>query len=87
MIRRILSLICLLVAIKSSGISQFHPDNLTSTSIQSDKNGNQIQNYLYSAFGQSRYTQSTNLFKVSRRRSVGHNRKPYFAAEKRSPHH
>ena len=67
MIRRILSLICLLVAIKSSGISQFHPDNLTSTSIQSDKNGNQIQNYLYSAFGQSRYTQSTNLFKVSRR--------------------
>ena len=40
---------------------------MTSTSIQTDKNGNQIQNYEYSAFGQSRYTQSTNVFKVSRR--------------------
>ena len=45
----------------------YHPDNLTSTSIQTDKNGNEIQNYEYSAFGQSRYTQSTNVFKVSRR--------------------
>lgn len=45
----------------------YHPDNLTSTSIQSDKNGNEIQNFGYSAFGQSRYTQSTNVFNVSRR--------------------
>ena len=45
----------------------YHPDDLTSTSIQTDKNGNEIQNYEYSAFGQSRYTQSTNVFKVSRR--------------------
>src|SRR5665213_214988 len=45
----------------------YHPDDLTSTSIQTDQNGNQIQNYGYSAFGQSRYTQSSTVFKVSRR--------------------
>jgi RHS repeat-associated protein len=45
----------------------YHSDNLTSTSIQTDKNGNEIQNYEYSAFGQSRYTQSSTVFKVSRR--------------------
>jgi RHS repeat-associated protein len=45
----------------------YHPDNLTSTSIQTDTNGNEIQDYGYSAFGQSRYTQSTNVFSVSRR--------------------
>lgn len=45
----------------------YHPDALASTAIQTDKNGNEIQNYEYSAFGQSRYTQSTNVFKVSRR--------------------
>jgi RHS repeat-associated protein len=45
----------------------YHPDDLTSTSIQTDTNGAAIQNYEYSAFGQSRYTQSTNVFKVSRR--------------------
>ncbi|MGH7989683.1 MAG: RHS repeat-associated core domain-containing protein, partial [Limisphaerales bacterium] len=45
----------------------YHPDNLTSTSIQTDQNGNEIQNYGYSAFGQSRYTQSSTVFKVSRR--------------------
>jgi RHS repeat-associated protein len=45
----------------------YHPDNLASTSIQTDQTGNQIQNYGYSAFGQSRYTQSATVFKVSRR--------------------
>jgi len=45
----------------------YHSDNLTSTSIQTDQNGNEIQNYGYSAFGQSRYTQSSTVFKVSRR--------------------
>jgi len=44
----------------------YHPDYLTSTSLQTDKNGNQLQHYEYSAFGQTRYTQSTNVFKVSR---------------------
>ena len=45
----------------------YHSDDLGSTSIQTDQNGNQIQNYGYSAFGQSRYTQSSTVFKVSRR--------------------
>ena len=45
----------------------YHQDDLTSTSIQTDQNGNQVQNYGYTAYGQSRYTQNTNLFKVSRR--------------------
>jgi RHS repeat-associated protein len=45
----------------------YHPDDLTSTSIQTDTNGAVVQNYEYSAFGQSRYTQSTNVFKASRR--------------------
>jgi RHS repeat-associated protein len=44
----------------------YHPDYLTSTSLQTDKNGNQLQHYEYSAFGQTRYTQSINVFKVSR---------------------
>ena len=44
----------------------YHPDYLTSTSLQTDRSGNQIQHYEYSAFGQTRYTQSTNVFKVSR---------------------
>jgi hypothetical protein len=44
----------------------YHPDYLGSTSLQTDQNGNQIQHFEYSAFGQTRYTQSTNLFKVSR---------------------
>jgi RHS repeat-associated protein len=44
----------------------YHPDYLTSTSLQTDKNGNEIQHFEYSAFGQTRYTQSTNVFKVSR---------------------
>ena len=43
-----------------------HPDYLGSTSLQTDQNGNQIQHFEYSAFGQTRYTQSTNVFKVSR---------------------
>ena len=44
----------------------YHPDYLGSTSLQTDQNGNQIQHFEYSAFGQTRYTQSTNVFKVSR---------------------
>lgn len=45
----------------------YQPNNLTSTSIQTDTNGNVVQHYEYSAFGQSRYTQSSTTFKVSRR--------------------
>jgi len=45
----------------------YHSDNLTSTSIQTDQNGSEIQNFTYTAFGQSRYTQSPNAFKMSRR--------------------
>ena len=52
---------------KTNVFQYYHPDDLTSTSIQTDTNGTVIQNYEYSAFGQSRYTQNTNLFKVSRR--------------------
>jgi RHS repeat-associated protein len=52
---------------KTNVFQYYHPDDLTSTSIQTDTNGAPVQNYEYSAFGQSRYTQNTNLFKVSRR--------------------
>jgi RHS repeat-associated protein len=45
----------------------YHPDNLGSTAIQSDKGGSLIQSFTYSAFGQSRYTLDANLFKPSRR--------------------
>jgi RHS repeat-associated protein len=45
----------------------YHPDDLTSTSIQTDPSGNEIQSFGYTAYGQSRYTQNTNAFKVSRR--------------------
>ncbi len=52
----------------STNIFQYYqPNNLTSTSIQTDTNGNVVNHYEYSAFGQSRYTQSTNVFQVSRR--------------------
>lgn len=45
----------------------YHPDYLGSTSLQTDKNGNQIQHYEYSAFGQTRYTGNTNAPVPSRR--------------------
>jgi RHS repeat-associated protein len=45
----------------------YHPDYLTSTSLQTDQNGNQVQHYEYTAFGQTRYTGSTTAFPVSRR--------------------
>ena len=37
----------------------YQPNNLTSTSIQTDTNGALVQHYEYSAFGQSRYTRGT----------------------------
>jgi RHS repeat-associated protein len=52
---------------KTNLFQYYHPDDLTSTSIQTDTNGAVIQHYEYSAFGQSRYTQNTNTTKVSRR--------------------
>jgi RHS repeat-associated protein len=45
----------------------YHPNNLTSTSIQTDTNGNRIQHYEYSPFGQSRSTESGSAFPISRR--------------------
>jgi RHS repeat-associated protein len=45
----------------------YHPDYLTSTSLQTDQNGNQVQHYEYTAFGQTRYTGSSTAFPVSRR--------------------
>ena len=45
----------------------YHPDDLGSTSIQTDTNGAPVQNFEYSAYGQSRYTLNTNATKVSRR--------------------
>jgi len=45
----------------------YHPDHLHSTAIETDNSGNLIQHYEYSAFGQSRYTQSTTAFPVTQR--------------------
>jgi len=45
----------------------FHPNHLTSTSIQTDQNGNRIQHYEYTAFGRTRFTESASAFPVSRR--------------------
>jgi len=45
----------------------YHPDNLTSTTIQTDAGGNRVQHHGYSAFGRTRYTLSTTAFPVSRR--------------------
>lgn len=45
----------------------YHDDLLTSTAIQSDQNGNEIQNLGYTAFGKTRNTQSSSVFPVSRR--------------------
>jgi RHS repeat-associated protein len=45
----------------------YHPDHLHSTAIETDTNGNRIQHYEYSIYGQSRFTESTTAFPVSRR--------------------
>lgn len=45
----------------------YHDDLLGSTAIQSDQNGNEIQNFGYTAFGKNRVTQSSTAFPVSRR--------------------
>ena len=37
----------------------YQPNNLTSTSIQTDTNGTPVQHYEYSAFGQSRYIEKS----------------------------
>lgn len=52
---------------KTNLFQYYQPNNLTSTSIQTDTNGAVIQHYEYSAFGQSRFTGNTNALKVSRR--------------------
>lgn len=45
----------------------YHDDVLGSTGIQTDTNGNLLQNFGYSAFGKSRNTFSSTAFPVSRR--------------------
>jgi len=45
----------------------YHPDYLGSSSLMTERNGTQVQHYEYSAFGQSRFTQSSTAFHVSRR--------------------
>ncbi len=60
-------LICTFDSTGTNVFEFYHSDYLTSTSIQTDQSGNQIQHYEYSAFGQSRYTQSTTTFQPSRR--------------------
>jgi RHS repeat-associated protein len=45
----------------------YHPDNLRSTAIETDQNGNRIQHYEYKAFGQDRFTESSTAFPVSKR--------------------
>jgi RHS repeat-associated protein len=62
-----LALLCAAVPAVAWHVQYYHPDNLGSTAIQSDKSGNLIQSFTYSAFGQSRYTLDANLFKPSRR--------------------
>jgi RHS repeat-associated protein len=45
----------------------YHSDYLTSSSLITERNGAEVQHYEYSAFGQSRYTQSSTAFVVSHR--------------------
>ena len=47
----------------------YHPDHRRSTSVLTDKNGNRVQHYEYTAYGQSRFTESTTAFPPSRRHS------------------
>ncbi len=60
-------LVCTFDATGTNVFQFYHPDYLTSTSIQTDQGGNQIQHYEYTAFGQTRYTGSSTAFPVSRR--------------------
>jgi len=60
-------LVCTFDSTGTNVLEYYHPDHLTSSSIQTDSTGAVIQHYEYSAFGQSRYTQSSTAFPVSRR--------------------
>jgi RHS repeat-associated protein len=60
-------LVCTFDSTGTNVLQYYHPDHLTSSSIQTDSTGAVIQHYEYSAFGQSRYTQSSTAFPVSRR--------------------
>jgi RHS repeat-associated protein len=60
-------LVCTFDPTATNVFQYYHPNHLTSTSIQTDQNGNVVQHYEYSAFGQSRFTQSATVFPVSRR--------------------
>ena len=60
-------LVCTFDSTGTNVLEYYHPDHLTSSSIQTDPGGAVIQHYEYSAFGQSRYTLSGTAFPVSRR--------------------
>jgi RHS repeat-associated protein len=60
-------LVCTFDSTGTNVLQYYHPDHLTSSSIQTDSTGAVIQHYEYSAFGQSRYTQNSTAFPVSRR--------------------
>jgi RHS repeat-associated protein len=45
----------------------YHPDELGSSSLLTERNGAQVQHYEYSAFGRDRFTDNTGAFAVSRR--------------------
>lgn len=60
-------LVCTFDSTGTNVFQYYHPTVLTSTSVQTDTNGNPIQRFEYSAFGQSRYTQGTSAFAPSRR--------------------
>lgn len=60
-------LVCTFDSTGTNVFQYYHPSVLTSTSIQTDTNGNPTQRFEYSGFGQTRYTQSTSAFAPSRR--------------------
>ncbi|MCS7338415.1 MAG: FG-GAP-like repeat-containing protein, partial [Verrucomicrobiae bacterium] len=60
-------LVCTFDKTGTNVFQYYHPNHLTSTTIQTDQNGNRIQHYEYTAFGRTRYTFSSSAFPVSRR--------------------
>jgi len=60
-------LVCTFDRTGTNVFQYYHPNHLTSTSIQTDQNGNRVQHYEYTAFGHTRFTESASAFPVSRR--------------------
>lgn len=60
-------LVCTFDSTGTNVFQYYQPNNITSTSVQTDQNGVPIQHYEYFAFGQTRFALSTTAFPVSRR--------------------